>query len=132
MRIVWSGGLVSERSFSVPMSSFRSSERESQIVDRIRRGVEEGRNDAAIAASLNNEGLRPCRRSSFTAATVGKIRRRHRILTGLEKVRRSERVSGYTVREMAGFIGTDPSWIYRGISRGKIQIEKDPRYGCYL
>ena len=33
---------------------------------------------------------------------------------------------------MAGLIGIDPSWIYRGISRGDIQIEKDARYGCYL
>jgi DNA invertase Pin-like site-specific DNA recombinase len=132
MRIVWSGGLVSERSFLVPMSSFRSSERESQIVDRIRRAVEEGRNDTTIAESLNSEGLRPCRRSSFTPAVVGKVRRRHRILTGLEKVRRCEQVPGYTIREMAGLIGIDPSWIYRGISRGKILIEKDPRYGCYL
>lgn len=132
MRIVWSGGLVSERSFAVPMSSFRSTEREGQIVDRIRRAVEEGQNDTTIAESLSLEGLRPCRRTSFTPAIVGKLRRRHRILTGLEKVRRRERVPGYTIREMACLIGIDPSWIYRAIGRGQILIEKDDRYGCYL
>jgi hypothetical protein len=132
MRIVWSGWLVSERSFPVSMSSFRSTERESHIVDRIRRAVEEGRDDATIAESLDAEGYRPCRRASFTPAIVGKLRRRHRILTGLERVRRGERPPGYTVREMAHLIGIDPSWIYRGIGRGRIQIEKDARYGCYL
>ena len=132
MRIVWSGGLVTETSFPVAMSSFRSTEREGQIVERIRRAVEEGRDDATIAESLNREGLRPCRRTSFTPAIVGKLRRRHRILTGLEKVRRREQVPGYTIREMARLIGIDPSWIYRAIGRGQILIEKDDRYGCYL
>ena len=61
MRIVWSGGLVTETSFPVAMSSFRSTEREAQIVERIRRAVEAGRDDAAIAESLNAEGFRPCR-----------------------------------------------------------------------
>jgi DNA invertase Pin-like site-specific DNA recombinase len=132
MRIVWSGGLVSESSFPVAMSSFRSTERERRIVDRIRRSVEEGRGDAAIAASLNAEGLRPCRRPSFTPAIVAKLRLRHGILTGLEQVRRGERPPGYTVREMARLIEVDPSWIYRGIGRGRIRVEKDARYRCYL
>ena len=132
MRVVWSGGLVTETSFPVAMSSFRSTEREALIVERIRRAVEEGQDDATIAESLNSEGLRPCRRPSFTPAIVGKLRHRHRILAGLEKVRRGEQVPGYTIREMAHLIGIDPSWIYRGISRGHVRIEKDARYGCYL
>ncbi len=132
MRIVWSGGLVTEKSLPVAMSSFRSTEREAQIVERIRRAVEAGLDDTATAESLNAEGFRPCRNSSFTPAIVGKLRRRHRILTGLERVRRGERPPGYTVRELARLIGIDPSWIYRGISRGHIRIEKDARYGCYL
>jgi DNA invertase Pin-like site-specific DNA recombinase len=132
MRIVWSGGLVTERSFAVAMSSFRSTEREGQIIDRIRQAIEEGQDDTTIAESLNREGLRPCRRSSFTPAIIGKLRRRHRIVTGLEKVRRGEPVPGYTTREMARLIGVDRSWISRKISRGEIHLEKDARYGCYL
>ena len=132
MRIVWSGGLVTEKSFAVAMSSLRSTEREAQIVERIRRAVEEGQDDNRIAESLNGEGLRPCRRTSFTPGIVGKLRRRHRMLSGLEKVRRGERVPGYTIREMALMIGVDPSWIYRSIGRGQILIGQDDRYGCYL
>jgi hypothetical protein len=33
---------------------------------------------------------------------------------------------------MAQQIGIDPSWIYRGITKGRIEISKDLRYGCYL
>ncbi|HMB06662.1 MAG TPA: recombinase family protein, partial [Isosphaeraceae bacterium] len=132
MRIVWSGGLVSEKSFPVPMSSFRSSERERQIVARVRQAVDEGRNDTAIAEALNHEGFRPCRRAAFTAAVVAKLRHRHRILMGLERLRRGERPPGYTIREMARLIGIDPSWIYRGVSHGRIEISKDVRFGCYL
>lgn len=132
MRIVWSGGLVTEKSFAVAMSSLRSTERETRIVERIRRAVEEGQDDTTIAELLNSEGLRPCRRTNFTPAIVGKLRRRHGILTGLEKVRRRVQVPGYTTLELAGLIGVDRSWISRKISRGQIRIEKDPRYGCYL
>ena len=82
MRIVWSGGLVTETSFAVAMSSFRMTEREGQIVERIRRAVEEGQDDATIAESLNPKACSPCRDSSFTPAIVGKLRRRHRHLDG--------------------------------------------------
>jgi hypothetical protein len=34
--------------------------------------------------------------------------------------------------EMAQQHGIDPTWIYRGIAKGRIKIPKDPRYGCYL
>ncbi|WZO96078.1 recombinase family protein [Isosphaeraceae bacterium EP7] len=132
MRIVWSGGLVTETSFPVAMSSFRSTERETHIVERIRRAVDEGRDDATIAERLNVEGLRPCRRSSFTPAIVGKLRRRHRILSRLERLRRGEPMPGYTTLEMARLIGVDRSWISRKISRGQILLEKDACCGCYL
>jgi hypothetical protein len=132
MRIAWSGGLVSERAVPVPMSSLRCSERERLIVARVRQAVAEGRNDLAIAEVLNREGFRPCRRPVFTSGVVAKLRHRHRILTGLERLRRGARAPGYTIREMARLIGIDRSWIYRGISHSQILISKDVRFGCYL
>jgi hypothetical protein len=32
---------------------------------------------------------------------------------------------------MAQQIGIDPSWIYRGITKGRIEISKDSMHGCY-
>jgi len=132
IRIAWRGGLVGERLVGVPVRTIRGTEREGEILDRIRRGVDQGRNDATIAEDLNREGLRPCRGASFTGEVILKIRRRHGILRGLERLRRGERPPGYTLREMAELIGVDPSWISRKISRGQILIEKDACYGCYL
>jgi len=132
IRIAWRGGLVGERSIGVPLHTLRDTERERDILARIRKGVDLGRADAAIAEDLNREGLQPCRGLSFTGEIVLKIRRRHQILRGLERLRRAERPPGYAVREMAGLIGIDPSWISRKISRGQILLEKDACYGCYL
>jgi DNA invertase Pin-like site-specific DNA recombinase len=132
IRIAWRGGLVSERSVGVPVVTIRDTDRERSVMARIRDLVEAGRDDAAIAEDLNREGHRPCRGAAFTAAIISKLRRRHHIVMGLERVRRGERPPGYTVREMAGLIGVDPSWISRKMSRGQILLEKDPQYKCYL
>ena len=132
IRVAWRGGLVSERSIGVPIVSIRDTERERSVMARIRNLVDTGQDDAAIAEHLNREGYRPCRGTAFTPGIVVKLRRRHQIVKGLERLRRGERPPGYTVREMAGLIGIDPSWIFRKISRGQILLEKDARYGCYL
>jgi DNA invertase Pin-like site-specific DNA recombinase len=132
IRIAWRGGFVSERAIGVPIFSFRGTDREQSVLARIRQLVDTGQDDAAIAEHLNKEGYRPCRGSTFTRAIVLKLRCRHQILKGLERLRRGERPPGYTVRGMARLIGVDPSWISRKISRGQILLEKDTRYGCYL
>jgi hypothetical protein len=112
--------------------SFRDTERERGVLARIRHLVETGRDDAAIAEQLNLEGFRPCRSAAFNRAIVLKLRSCHQILRGRGRLRRGERPPGYTVRELAERIGTDPSWIFRKIGRGQILVEKDARYGCYL
>ncbi|HET7470133.1 MAG TPA: recombinase zinc beta ribbon domain-containing protein, partial [Gemmatimonadales bacterium] len=132
IRIAWRGGYVSERSVGVPVVTIRDTDRERGVMTRIRHLVDAGRDDAAIAGDLNRGGYRPCRGAAFTTAIVSKLRRGHHVVMGLERVRRGERPPGYTVREMAGLIGVDPSWISRKMSRGQILLEKDPRYKCYL
>jgi DNA invertase Pin-like site-specific DNA recombinase len=132
IRIAWCGGLVTERSIGVPIASIRGTDRERSLLARLRNLVEAGQDDDTIAAQLNREGYRPCRVTAFTPAIVFKLRCRHQILRGLERIRRGERAPGYTVREMAQLIGIDPSWISHRISRGQILVEKDVRYGCYL
>jgi DNA invertase Pin-like site-specific DNA recombinase len=132
IRIAWRGGAVTEQSIGVPVFSLRDTERERIVLARIRTMIEAGKNDVAIADELNRDQLSPCRGVVFTAVIVGKLRRRHKILTGLERLRRGEQPPGYTVKEMARMIGIDPSWISRRITRGQIALEKDARYQCYL
>jgi hypothetical protein len=132
VRIVWRGGLVSETSVRLAVSTRRHLEVERRIVARIGQLADQGLRDEAIADHLNREGYFPCRGGRFTATIVLKLRCRHQIRLGLGKLRRGEHPAGYTIREMARLIGIDPSWIYRGIGRGKIHISRDERFGCYL
>jgi DNA invertase Pin-like site-specific DNA recombinase len=132
VRIVWRGGLVGETSVRLSVSTRRHLEVERRIAARIGQLADEGHRDEAIADRLNGEGYFPCRGARFTATIVLKFRIRHRIRLGLGKLRRGEHPAGYTIREMSRLIGIDPSWIYREIGRGRIDISKDERFGCYL
>jgi DNA invertase Pin-like site-specific DNA recombinase len=132
IRIVWRGNLVGEVSVRVPLSSRRHSEVERAIVGRIRELAEEGLTDGAIADRLNGECYYPCRGTSFHRGIVLKLRGRHGIRLGRAKVREGNLTTSYTVREVAELLGVDVTWIYRGISEGRIAVEKDAHYGCYL
>ena len=132
LRIVWPGGLVSERSIGVPTRTFRDTDRERRLLGRIRALADAGLDDVAIAEHLNRERYRPCRGTAFSPSIVRRLRCRHENLKRLERLRRGERPPGYTVREVARLIKVDRSWISRKISLGQILLEKDTRYGCYL
>jgi DNA invertase Pin-like site-specific DNA recombinase len=132
VRIVWQGDLVTEKAVRVPMNSFRFSEREQEIAARIRVLIEERGSDAAIAEQLNREGYWPCRGGAFTWRIVLRLRCRYQLPLHLAQVRKGGLPEGYTLREVAEQLGVDTSWLYHRIGTGHIQIEKDPRYGCYL
>jgi hypothetical protein len=102
------------------------------LVEGIRTLACVGQTAIAIAEKLEREGLTPCRGGRFTAEIVSKHRGQHQIRSDLGRLRRGERRPGYTIIEMAQQIGIDPSWKYRGITQGRIEISKDSRYECYL
>jgi len=132
IRIVWPGGLVSERIVRLPVFTLRDTELEAKIVERIRYGTGEGLENEDIARRLNHESFIPCRGAAFTAQIVAKLKMRHAIISNLEKVRRGEISWAYTLPEIARLTGIDPCWIYRKIGDGTIKIRRDPRYRCYL
>jgi DNA invertase Pin-like site-specific DNA recombinase len=132
MRIVWRGGLVSECSVRLPVSTRRRSDIERSIVARLEQLAEEGLRDEALAERLNQEGYFPCRGPAFTRQIVLKLRCRYGIRVGLGRLRRGDRPKGYTITAMARILRVDPSWIYRGLSEGRIRMEKDVHFGCYL
>jgi DNA invertase Pin-like site-specific DNA recombinase len=132
VRIVWRGGLVSERAVRLPVSTRRRSEIEAQIVARIEQLATEGLRDIAIAESLNQEGYYPCRGAAFTPGIVLKLRCRYGIHLGLGRLRRGELPRGYTITAMAGLLGVDPGWIYRRMHEGRVRVARDAQFGCYL
>jgi DNA invertase Pin-like site-specific DNA recombinase len=132
VRIVWRGGLVSERAVRLPVSTRRRTEIEAQIVARIEQLATQGLRDVAIAESLNHEGYFPCRGTAFTRQIVLKLRCRYGVHLGLGRLRSGELPKGYTITAMARLLNVDPGWIYRGIRKGSIRIARDPQFGCYL
>jgi len=132
IRIVWPGGLVTERIARLRVFTLRDTELEAKIIERIRHWTDEGLGSAEVAERLNHESFIPCRGASFTAGIVTKLKKRHGVISNLEKLRRGEACRAYTVPEMARLIGIDPSWIYRKIGDGTIKIRRDSRYHCYL
>jgi DNA invertase Pin-like site-specific DNA recombinase len=132
IRIVWCGGLVSERRVRLPISTRRRSAVESRIVARIEQLAEQGLRDGALAERLNQEGFFPCRGAAFTPHIVLKLRCRYGIRVGLGRLRRGDRPKGYTITAMARLLKVDPAWIYRGLRQSRIRMERDVRFGCYL
>jgi DNA invertase Pin-like site-specific DNA recombinase len=132
VRIVWCGGLVSERDVRLPVATRRRTEIETQIVARIEQLATQGFRDGALAERLNQEGYFPCRGAAFTPQIVLKLRCRHGIHLGLGRLRRGELPRGYTITAMARLLGVDPGWIYRGMREGRIRIARDAQFGCYL
>lgn len=132
IRIVWRGGSVTEEHVRVPVHSLRYSETEQKVAQRIRELSEEGLSDQQIIQRLNKEGFVPCRGGTFTKQVLAKTKKRYRIVSNYEKVRRGNLPGVYTVREMAARISIHPSWIYRQIGVDSIAIEKESRFGCYL
>jgi DNA invertase Pin-like site-specific DNA recombinase len=132
VRVVWRGGFVSEHQVRVPMSSFRFSQREQQIVGRVRELIDDGLNDAAIAQQLAQENYHPCRGGRFTPKIVLKLRIRHKLLSPLARIRQGDLPEGYTIRELAPLIGVDSSWFYHRISKGALLLQKANRFGHYL
>jgi hypothetical protein len=116
----------------LPVSTRRRSEIEKKIVARIEELAEQGLRDKALAERLNQEGYYPCRGDAFTPQIVLKLRCRYNIRVGLGRLRRGDRSHGYTMTAMARILGVHPSWIYRALYDGRLQIERDVDFGCYL
>jgi len=133
IRVVWRGGLVTEVERQVPIHSRRYGDLEERVVNRIRELNETGASTDAIISCLNQEGFVPCRGGKFTTAIVMKIKQRYGITSKLESLRRGNHPANkYTTEQIAEEVGVKREWIYRKISKGKIRIEKDSIYGCYL
>ena len=132
IRIAWRGGQVTETRIRVPVNSLRYTEAEKHVTERIRQLSEDGQHIAQIAASLNSEGLVPCRGGSFTKQIVIKFKKRFHIVSARQKIRRGDLPRIYTATELADILKIDRSWLYRRIADRSIRIRKNPTHGCYL
>lgn len=132
VRIVWRGGLVTERVMRVRAFTLRDTDVERATIERIQELTAEGLNSDHVAERLNGEGHTPCRGQQFTGCIVTKLRRRFCIVSNLEKLRRGDGPKAYTVDDVARMLDVHSSWIYRRIKDERIRAPRDERYQCYL
>ena len=132
IRVVWRGGLASERTVRIPVFSLRDTDLEKHLVERIRELSAEGLTKVQIAERLNQEGFIPCRSRSFTPQIIDKLKQRHGIMSNWQRARCGELTSAYTLAEMANLLKVERFWIYGRIAAGTIKIKRDPLYDCYL
>jgi sugar-specific transcriptional regulator TrmB len=132
LRIVWRGGLVTERQVRVPVRSISYSETDKKVAERIRSLTTAGFENPAIATQLNAEGLVPCRGQTFTPQIVAKIKRRYNIVSNFTRGRRGSLPFAFTVSEVARRLRVHYTWIYDRINDGRIRLQKNPTYRCYL
>lgn len=132
LRIVWIGDHVTELVVGIPTRTMKDTEKEKQILAEVRRLEAAGLGDEAIADELNRRGLRTCRQHPYNRQRVQGLRLRYGVLSPIELVRRGDLPGFYKIPELAKLIPTDPASIRQLIGRGKIQIERDPRYRSYL
>lgn len=132
IRVVWRGGLVTEKRIRVPIHSLRNTEAEQLAAQRIRELTDAGTSIDEIVATLNDEGFVPCRGGPFTSQIVLKLKHQYEIVSNLEKVRRGNVTFAYTPAELAQMLDVHRSWIYGHIAKGSITIAKDSRYNVYL
>ena len=132
IRIVWCGGLVSACSIRQPASKQRRREVEQKIVTRIEELVQAGLGDESLAEHLHREGYFPSRAAAFTPHLVRKLRCRYGIRLESGRLRGGDRPPGYTIAAMARLLDVAPAWIYHRLRDGRIRMERNVRFDCYL
>ena len=132
VRIVWIGDHVTDLVVDVPALTRKGGQKERELLAEVRRLEERGMGDEKIAKELNDRGIRTCRQCTFNRGTVQQLRLRHGALSPLETARRDGVPGFYKVPDLAPLVPIDPTRIYRLISAGRIRIEPDPTYKCYL
>jgi len=132
VRIVWKRGAASEVDVAVPVESAsdltNGSDLEAAIVELAR----EGRRHDEVPELLTRRGFRSARSTGVAVSWIATNRARHGIQHP-NPGREPRHVPGFlTVHEMAAAVGALPSWLYQGIRKKRVEIERDEETGMYL
>jgi DNA invertase Pin-like site-specific DNA recombinase len=132
VRIVWIGDHVADLVVGVPAHTRRDGQKERDLLAEVSRLEEQGMGDKEVAEELNRRGIRTCRLCAFSSQTVQQLRLRHGILSPIEKARRGSIAGYFKLPELATLVPVHPTRLYRLIGCGRIQVDPDPTYKCYL
>lgn len=125
MRIVWQTGAATEHWIRRRTQSYDEAAQIGLIEQRIRELNAAGQMDAAIAATLNAEGLLNCRGGAFTNETVHLLRRRWKIRTvkinGVDFNPARWPDGSYSVQGAAKALGITGQTVFKWLQNGRLQ-----------
>jgi hypothetical protein len=131
-RIVWRGGAVTELDVVVSVHAVRDLSGFEQMEARILELEAGGMSDEDIARLLTKDGFRSPKHDVLLTSTVKGLRLKHQRYHRYRKAR-PRRVAGcLTVPQIAQAIGVTAHWLYNLMSRGVIEIDRDPDTQLYL
>jgi DNA invertase Pin-like site-specific DNA recombinase len=131
-RIVWRGGEVTELDVVVTINSVRGLSGFEQMEARILELEASGQSDEQIARALTEGGFRSPKHDVLLPSTVKTLRLKHRRYHRYRGPR-PRKVDGFlTVPQVAQALGVTAHWLYNLMSRGVIEIDRDPDTRLYL
>lgn len=135
-RIVWVSGCYTDREAFTPIHREQDVTGHAEMLKRLHEMWQQRCSDQHIAAQLTAEGFHTARSPRVSAASVRKIRLKHKWYSVFEQIRGSDDVDGrLTVNGMAKQLEVDESAIYRYIYAGTISpelVSHEPLTGIYL
>jgi DNA invertase Pin-like site-specific DNA recombinase len=133
VKIVWVSGAVSPLTVHPPIQRTADLGDYARLVARLGELCATVGDDRAIARQLTAEGFRGARRTTITAAMVGKLRRDHGLVSLRAHVQRQAQVDGqWTAGGLARHLGVPRKRLYAQIERGALPATRHPVTGHFL
>lgn len=133
LQIVWVSGASSQHTLQPGLQATADLPEYPRLVERLRELSSAGYDDGIIAQRLTEEGFRGPRIAQLSADTVGKLRRKHRIVSVRTTFRQQDQIDGqWTVAGLIRVVGVNRRRVYELIERGVIPAYQHPYSGHYL
>ncbi len=134
VRIIWRGGASTDLEVALPVNDVTVLACYPAMEQRVRELAEAGQNDLQIARILTAEGFRsPSRSPVVLRATVSRIHRAILHLPSRGRCTRWDPPAGWvSITDIARRMAIPMKWLYTGISRGTIRIDRHPGTGRHL
>jgi DNA invertase Pin-like site-specific DNA recombinase len=133
LQIVWVSGAWSRLTVQPGLQRTAELEDYARLVERVRALSSVGYDDGVIAERLAAEGFRSARTERLSKELVGKLRRRHQIVSVRTTYREQDQIDGqWTVGGLIRRFGVKRARLYEWIERGVVPARQHPETGQYL
>jgi len=132
IRIVWKGGETTTKDVFISVRRFSELLNAKELENKILELAKLNKKDNEIAKCLTEEGYHSATQKVVLPSMVRKIRYKHGFMKRKGNLCRNQMDGFLTISQMAKKVGVASQRIYEWISKGSIQIEKNPMTGCFM